>query len=302
MSYCHHIGRFVTLLVLVLCLGACSSGLIASESMLDKPAKSGPMPSSGRGVSYQLVDGKNSYVAECRDFIRVKAKQPENSYWCWAASAEMVHRWEGRSNQTQEVIVERIKGSSDAGMQTDQAAAASYLEILHALAPEVQIDYPKAVANMVSVGFGWAKFRDLFPTPEAAAFAVVDIMVIDPDATIRDFAKGVPAIAVLKPAPGSNSAHAVVVYGVRYAYPDPNWIERNTSEIKAVASKMWGGFRIPGDAKTAFYAVRIMDPEKDEPVQMGAEEFFDRLDHLVTRDKAKGILETIRLGIDSPKR
>lgn len=147
--------------------------------------------------------------AKCPGFAAVSAIQ-ETDASCWAACAEMIHRYYGRDIR-QEEIVDRIV--SDGAGREGASRAASRREIMLALNPDIPIrrygtemwSKMKATNNVtVNLNPGWLISKWLLEA------------TIGPDDVVAEILKQRPVVLGLRPNDGEASGHVVVAYQVDF--------------------------------------------------------------------------------------
>ncbi len=234
---------------------------------------------------------RNARRAECANFKQVIVTQ-QTPVWCWAASAEMVHKFYGRNDITQELLARKITlVSSD---DPDKARAAGLQEIMVALNP----DYEKRVAEQAGeqvLNGGEMKLDVVdFALGQMAPWSATSDDLIDAITTSN------PAIVGLR-GQGQSMGHAVVVYALTY---------EQTKAKSDVGSKIFGailkagaaeqGIRedqvdatgiTRGPAKYALHEIEYADPMDGKRYKLNAEGFKNRVDFIMTKDRARDILD-----------
>ncbi len=238
------------------------------------------------------AENKDRVRAECPNFKDVAVKQ-ETPVWCWAASAEMVHKYYGNNEITQEKLAEQITNVSKG--DESKARAAGLQEIMLALNP----DYRERVAQhggevLLS---GNAHFDAVdFAIGQTAPWSASSDDLIDAISTQN------PAIVGLRGA-NAKMGHAVVVYATSY-------VPVKTSEGSKAANGMFGevlkgigeqhGVRRDqsealgvgkGPAKYRLDEIEYVDPMDGKRYKLNAEGFKNRVDFIVTKQRSREILD-----------
>lgn len=238
------------------------------------------------------AENKDRVRAECPDFKNVVVKQA-TPVWCWAASAEMVHKYYGNTAITQEVLAEQITNVSKGDEK--KARAAGLQEIMVALNPDYRERMAKQPADLLLKGNSQFDVVD-FAIGQMAPWSASSDDLIDAVSTRN------PAIVGLRGA-GTNMGHAVVVYATSY-------VPMKQDEGKNAANKFFGeiiksvgedqGIRRDqaeamgvgkGPAKYRLHEIEYVDPMDGKKYKLNAEGFRNRVDFIVTKDRSREILD-----------
>lgn len=215
------------------------------------------------------------------NFKDVAVKQ-ETPLWCWAASAEMVHRYYGRTDITQETLAKKITDASKD--DPENVRSAGIQEIMFALQPT----YDQRAADNWNKALADKKIK--FDLVDAAGSVAMQYNATSDD-LIDAILSGNPAIVGLR---GSDQSmgHAVVVYGVTYK-PTGKEAEKNafTNFMNSLTDNNATAFGLTGPAKYALYEIQYTDPMDGKRYALNAGLFTARTDFIMTRDRAAQILE-----------
>ena len=238
--------------------------------------------------------------AECPNFKDIAVKQ-QTPVWCWAASAEMVHKfYDPASPITQEQLAKDITHVS--GNDPKKAKAAGLQEIMVALNPEIGKERVQRGASMME-----SRIRSgstAAPTFDAVDFALGQTAPwsASSDDLIEAVAGQNPAIVGLR-GEGQKMGHAVVVYATSY---EPV----RTDAGKSIGSALFGavakeagsrhGVREDqvdaagvGKAPPKFRLAEVeyIDPMDGKRYKLNAEGFRNRVDFIMTKARAREILD-----------
>lgn len=239
--------------------------------------------------------------AECPNFKDVIVKQ-QTPVWCWAASSVMVRKYYDPNDPvTQESLAQQITNVS--GTDPAKAKAAGLQQIMVALNP----DYSKRVADRS--GQLLAQSLQNRGGGNSLSVNMVDLAVgqVAPwSASSDDLIDAVvgrnPAIVGLR-AEGASMGHAVVVYGASYEPVAKDQGRAAMNQIfgqimKDEASKH--GVRADqvdavgvtkGPPKYRLAEVEYVDPMDGKRYKLNAQGFKNRVDFIITKERAKEILD-----------
>lgn len=194
------------------------------------------------------------------NFTRFAIKQ-EKPVWCWAACAEMIHRYHGETRLTQRVLAQRIIGRAeinpDAG-GTDVVKTAQQEEVLAALSPRVwemlerRDERRQTSKSRQKQADGWrVNYIALFVGP---------MLRYDPEEMIRSLEAGEPAVVAF----GRPSKHVCVVYAATFERKKEKGLfglSRDVCEVKSVT---------------------VLDPWEGQPEVIDGASFKTRVDFVAT--------------------
>lgn len=219
-------------------------------------------------------------TAECRNFTRVATTQ-RDPMWCWAACAEMIHAYYGRTI-TQEEIVAQIMSATSAEDGNSQAAATNR-QMLLALHPDYQQEKARYMSRLKARGAGSSLRIDT----ELYISSQLEPYTVNTDAAIDSLRRREPLIAALREDRSSTLGHAYVLFGATYVVRPPDSRRDLNRELQ-------GWFR---DAATVvpyrygLVSVELIDPYTGQSVTLDAETFGSRMDFMISRDSARRALE-----------
>jgi hypothetical protein len=241
----------------------------------------------------------NRVRAECPNFKDVAVKQ-QTPVWCWAASAEMVHKYYGENTITQEQLAKEITNAS--GSDPKKARAAGLQEIMVALNPDIR-------KERLSRGESMAVERIRSGSTAAPTVDVVDVALgqtapwsASSDDLVDAVASQNPAIVGLR-GEGRSMGHAVVVYATSY---EPVKVSEGKSFgnalFGAVAKEAGNRHGIRDDqvdaagvtkapAKFKLSEIEYVDPMDGKRYKLNAEGFKNRVDFIMTKARAREILD-----------
>lgn len=238
------------------------------------------------------AENKDRVRSECPNFKDVAVKQA-TPVWCWAASAEMVHKYYGNETITQEKLAEQITNVSKGDEK--KARAAGLQEIMVALNPDYRERMAKHGGEVLLSGNAEFDVID-FAIGQTAPWSATSDDLIDAVSTQN------PAIVGLRGA-GTNMGHAVVVYATSYVpmkedegkkasnkffgdlikgVGEQNGIRRDQAEAMGVGK---------GPAKYKLHEIEYVDPMDGKRYKLNAEGFKNRVDFIVTKQRSKEILD-----------
>ena len=275
--------RALILAVSILSLAGCTSDNI-NASTKDEASK----PSAMR------------VRAECPNFKQATVKQA-TPVWCWAASAEMVHKYyDPNTTITQETLAKEITNVS--GSDPKKAQAAGLQQIMVALNPDYRTRVTeKSSAMLQSRAQSGAT---ALPSFDAVDFALGQTAPWSStsDDLIDAVASQNPAIVGLR-GEGQSMGHAVVVYATSYEPMKRDEGKEFMGKLFGQAAKEAGrehGVRDDqvdaagigkGPAKWKLSEVEYIDPMDGKRYKLNAEGFKNRVDFIMTKAKAREILD-----------
>jgi hypothetical protein len=235
---------------------------------------------------------KERVRSECPNFKDVAVKQ-QTPVWCWAASAEMVHKYYGNNDITQDTLAQQITNVSKGDEK--KARAAGLQEIMVALNP----DYRERVAQRGGEVLlsGRAEFDAVdFAIGQTAPWSATSDDLVDAVSTQN------PAIVGLRGA-NTSMGHAVVVYATSYVPVKQDAGKSFTNSLFGEVAKAVGeekGIRRDqtealgvgkGPAKYKLHEIEYIDPMDGKRYKLNAEGFKNRVDFIVTKDRSREILD-----------
>lgn len=238
--------------------------------------------------------------AECPNFKQATVKQA-TPVWCWAASAEMVHKYyDPNTTITQETLAKEITNVS--GEDPKKAKAAGLQQIMIALNPDYRSRVSERSGQMLE-----SRARSgstALPTFDAVDFAIGQTAPWS--STSDDLIDAVighnPAIVGLR-GEGQSMGHAVVIYAASYEPVRTDEGKQFMSGLFNAAAKEAGnrnGIRddqvdaagiAKAPAKFRLAEVEYVDPMDGKRYKLNAEGFKHRVDFIMTKDKAREILD-----------
>ena len=231
----------------------------------------------------------------------VAAVKQQTPVWCWAASAEMVHKYYDPSSAiTQEQLARDITSAS--GNDPKKAKAAGLQEIMVALNPDFGKERVQRGASMME-----SRVRSgstAAPTFDAVDFALGQTAPwsASSDDLIDAVAGRNPAIVGLRGA-GEQMGHAVVVYATSYEPVKEDAGKTFGSALFGAVAKEAGnrhGIRddqvdasgiAKGPAKFKLAEIEYVDPMDGKRYKLNAEGFKNRVDFIMTKARAREILD-----------
>jgi hypothetical protein len=238
--------------------------------------------------------------AECPNFKDVAVKQA-TPVWCWAASAEMVHKYyDPNTTITQEELAKEITNvSSD---DPKKAKAAGLQQIMVALNPDYRA---RVAAQSKSMLESRAQSGSTaMPTFDAVDFAIGQTAPWSStsDDLVDAVASQNPAIVGLR-GEGQSMGHAVVVYATSYEPVKTDEGKNFMSGLfNAGAKEVAGQHGVRADqvdaagiakapAKWKLSEVEYVDPMDGKRYKLNAQGFKNRVDFIMTKAKAREILD-----------
>lgn len=238
------------------------------------------------------AENKDRVRAECPNFKDVSVKQ-QTPVWCWAASAEMVHKYYGNNDITQDKLAADI--TNVAKGDEKKARAAGLQEIMLALNPDYREKIAKHGGEVLLSGN--AEFDAIdFAIGQTAPWSATSDDLVDAVSTQN------PAIVGLRGA-NTTMGHAVVVYATSY-------VPVKTDEGAKAANNIFGemikglgesqGVRRDqtealgvgkGPAKYKLHEIEYIDPMDGKRYKLNAEGFKNRVDFIVTKERSREILD-----------
>jgi hypothetical protein len=262
----------------------------------------------GCGWSYASSQPDDATRAKIQT-VRLDAVQPvaqTSKVACWAACSEMIFRYNGKPEQTQVVIAERmgkVKTTDDQGRPLPQEVidkrieSAGLIEVMLALYPEFAVR-PDEVAR---AGYGWANdaegMRKLGEDAlirwgwdelarEAAPAKVVATQLL-PSPAVQPTPQ--PLLVGLSQGEGK-MGHVCLVYGMDYVPGEKTWVGKQT-EGTAMDNAL------PTIDSGTIHAIHLIDPEGGKRMTLPAREFSERADFIISRpiaierlERGKGVL------------
>ena len=232
-----------------------------------------PLAASGRGEVVR--QGDNRFRAACSNFEGVAVEQ-QSEVWCWAAAAEMVHRYHGRRISQRE-IAERIQGHS--GNSPEKAQAAGVAEMTLALSPEMHdrlVEQAYGLASSASLqrmlhgGFQWQQLAE-----QALNFSV-SALGYDSEQMVADISGGMPMVAGLVEEAGESAmGHIYVIYALTYSEENPPLTRQLMGEAKPTYS---------------LHSAEAIDPWTGKPVTLSGKRLTEQLDFVLTQRRSEELL------------
>jgi hypothetical protein len=221
-------------------------------------------------------------TAECPNFELVASQQKTN-VWCWAASAEMIHRYYGRKDITQADIAKRIHGVGDDGSPKVQAA--SYHEIMVALNPDLKLD------TMERMNEAWSKQGQHGVQIDANSYvkSVIERNSINTDDMVRELQQKHPVVIGMGKDPRFNGGHAMVVYRVTYQTSSSAGLKKMLDGKQG--DQAGSTARMLGVHEFEVQSVKVMDPWTGAPMEISGADVAGGMDFLLSQAEAKKILE-----------
>jgi hypothetical protein len=222
--------------------------------------------------------------AECPDFRDVAVKQA-TPVWCWAASAEMVHKYYGNTEITQEKLAEAITNVS-AGDEK-KARAAGLQEIMLALNPDFRERIAKHSGEVLLSGSAEFDVLD-FAIGQIAPWSASSDDLIDAISTrnpaivgLRGAGQSMTSYVPVKQDEGKNAMNRL--FGeIAKAVGEEHGVRRDQAEALGVGK---------GPAKYVLHEIEYIDPMDGKRYKLNAEGFRNRVDFIVTKDRSREILE-----------
>ncbi|MEM9166168.1 MAG: hypothetical protein AAGB48_04005 [Planctomycetota bacterium] len=274
-------------------------------SKLDRSLQVPPVFEAG-GNRTERIDEGSLHTVTISDFELSQAMQ-RDSLWCWAAAAEMVHRYTGSfgsAGTSQEAIVQRIKGVDADGRLKNEAAERR--EIMMALVPEYEQELSSRAASAVASYLKAQRVDslDLNALGPLAAYASLNPQHLDP-VVLSLAIDNMPAILVLEwddPA-AQGVAHAHVAHGIRFEddLAEVSRIAKGlmTEQLDGLFEDLFGGGEqetvmdvdmgpVVGMATREFKvdSVLLYDPWTDASSWVKADKIERRLGYMLTRRMA----------------
>jgi hypothetical protein len=248
-------------------------------------------PAQGRVDLQRTGEGDaNEFAASCRNFPAVATRQKE-PVWCWAACAEMVHRYNGNP-MTQDEIATRVT-SGKIGQDETAARAASEREIMFALNPEMRDAYADLVASRIMESLD----RDAIVTkvyPSQYLKSGLERWSINSDEIVLSILKGEPVLIGLTPDGEGSFGHVYALYGITFSRRLPSWMEKTTDAVTDIdvgeyelkdfnvgATPIW----------FSIHSVDAIDPWTGRSETIPAERLKREIDFALNRDLARLILQ-----------
>lgn len=279
------------------CISSLLAGCTSSSTIGDVRTVSGETPATAPDVPWRPAGegaDKNDYTAACPNFLACKAQQEED-VWCWAACAEMIHKYNKTRDAklatvTQKDLATRIHGMSDSGGVSVKAA--SYHEVMAALNPDIPKDELegaraclKQAADKVAKG-GRVSFDVDYQSWIASKTS--EYCTVNSDVIVQDVRAGSPVVVVLTQGEGAPVEHANVLWGAGFAVEDSFVAKYGINSIAAD----WK-FN-PFTTAARCYAIRwvdLIDPWDGTSVRLSGEDFKKRVTFMISKDRARKILE-----------
>lgn len=298
-------------------LSGCASEQRVRVASGDSPTKFMETPVTYERGSVERV-GPNEFQAQCSGFGAIEASEAKQrtDVWCWAACAEMIHRYKGR-DISQEEIAARIHGGISPGMTDEEkkaaARAGSYDEIIRALVSSSDLP-PQAVREASTALDALLTERDVGVDEEGYLGSHIQRRTINSDIMVDDLLEGEPVVVGLRfpPRPDGEPAavngvkgHAYVAYGATFRRNTSNMVEKAVAGLsqigRGVAARTTGEDRdlnrwlnrVP--RKYDLIEVQLMNPWTGTPEPMPAAAFAERVDFMISGREARQILEDEQL-------
>jgi hypothetical protein len=246
-------------------------------------------------------------TAQLDRFSQCAVKQ-HTEVWCWAACAEMVHRYYNQP-MTQEEIVARIMQRSASDPKAE--AAADRQEVLGALDPELfdylqKSDYSKPTWEQKILETGHMRWgvsvKDLANMPREPHLGYSPGRLA---ASLQE--DHAPVILALKPMADGDSGHIVVVHQVVYQESDssPGAGAAIGSAFESAASQTFGNLlgspsprpKVQDQQVSHLYTIvqaTYMDPDTGKDTVISASELVTRADFIATRMDADNYLKYLK--------
>ena len=232
-----------------------------------------PMRVSGRGAVARLAS--NQFRVECREFQGVAVEQ-ESDVWCWAAAAQMIHRYQGREIEQRD-IAERIHGRS--GGSPEKARAAGYAEMVLALSPEWherlidqayrQVD-SATIERLMRGQVNWQAMA------ETALNLGIANASYDSEQMVADISQGLPMVTGLVEKEGGDAmGHIYVIYAMTYSQENPPLSRQLLGEATPTYS---------------LHSVEAIDPWTGQSVAIPASKLAQQMDFILTQQRSEELL------------
>lgn len=255
---------------------------VASEAT---PAVAPDVPWRPRGKGVE----SNDYAVSCP---RIKAceREQEEAVWCWAACAQMIHRYYGHEVSQQE-LADRIHGHNEGG--TVNVEAASYHEVMAALNPEL----PKnELENLRAQSLAAAKRiekgqRSANVSVDYMSYArskVDEMLPVNSDVIVEELGRGAPVVVVLSQGEDATLEHAYVLWGAGFA------VESSFVAGHGLDRSMEGWVVDPIGKYARKYSLRwvdVIDPYDGQSVRLTGGDLRDRVKFMISKERSKQILQ-----------
>jgi len=221
-------------------------------------------------------------TAECPKFEMV-ASQQKTGVWCWAASAEMIHRYHGRRDIDQAAIAAKIHGVGEDGSPKVQAA--SYREVMIALNPDLKVDPLERMRER------WGQQGQHGVNVDLNAYlgSVIERNSFNTDDLVHELQKRQPVVIGMGKDPRFNGGHAMVIYGVTYQSSGNEGVRKLLDGNNS--SQAGSGSRLFGVHEFEIKSVKVMDPWTGEPTEISGTDLAAGMDFAVSQTQARKVLE-----------
>lgn len=227
----------------------------------------------------QTGEAANRFDADCERLEAIEVQQ-ETNVWCWAACAEMIHRYYGRKISQTEIAEKIHKRNTDTNQINVSTAVPD--EIIVALNydlkdrwDEIQEQHKQRIAQ----GKGGSIRTDL----SGYVNSYLDQYSINSDDLVTEIQQNTPLVIGLSGADGSGSGHACVVTGVTYGVVTPSAFDEWISKGKSLFGRYPKNFCID--------EVRYIDPWDGQHKSITGADFKERVDFMISKRQAREILE-----------
>jgi hypothetical protein len=237
--------------------------------------------------------------AECENFKDVIVTQ-KTPVWCWAASSVMVRKYyDANDPVTQEALAQQITNVS--GDDPAKAKAAGLQQIMVALNPDYEQRVTERSAQLIA---NKLTTRDGSFTANYADLAIGQVAPwsASSDDLVDALAGRSPAIVGLRDE-GANMGHAVVVYAATYEPVQASAgrsifgnvmdkVVKNEAGTRGIRSDQIDAVGVTkGPAKYRLAEVEYVDPMDGKRYKLNAQGFKNRVDFIITKERAREILD-----------
>lgn len=290
----------IAALMFALVLGGCGGGQLIRLPDESTPQAAMPPVAATGGAAVESPE-PNMHEAVLPRMPQFAEAQREDTLWCWAACATMIHNYYGNTT-TQEEVVARVRGNDE------DVSAAWDREIMIALYPEYARDLAAHTDREFQTQHRRGGVGGVTLQVDDVAESYARYWSQTSDHLVRAISQGEPVVVGLAYPDDPQSGHALVVYGVRYSTEDTQSMLDLWQDAKEFV-----GFEnrqvLPIDAETlnlrsyarlfSVHSISVIDPWTGQLDTVTGEDLAARHYFMLTREVAEDTLreewEAIRL-------
>ncbi|MGE3108656.1 MAG: papain-like cysteine protease family protein [Phycisphaerales bacterium] len=219
----------------------------------------------------------NRFDAECERFSAI-AVQQETDVWCWAACAQMIHKYYGRDVPQAEIAEKIHKRNADGSVNVQSAGLDEIVVALNFDLKERWDQYQAQRLENIGAGKGGSVRTDL----ASYINSYIDQYAINSDDLVSELQSNTPLVIGLS-ASDTSLGHACVVTGATYGIVTPSLFDQWVQKSQSVFGRYPKAYCLD--------EIHYVDPWDGQHKSLSGSEFKQRVDFMVSKRQARDILE-----------